>query len=147
MSRTKLTDRKSIPAVIREMTLEEKISLLAASSACRTTEIAELGIPAIRLYDGATGVNFTEHVVDYVNSHDPEEIARVIAPQFAETDLDTVTAIVARYHGQETWKADLIFTQDSYDLLLHILQEAGELTDSPPYEKLVNTAYAAEAAK
>lgn len=69
MSRTKLTDRKSIPAVIREMTLEEKISLLAASSACRTTEIAELGIPAIRLYDGATGVNFTEHVVDYVNSH------------------------------------------------------------------------------
>ena len=91
--------------------------------------------------------NALQKGMDYVNSHDPEEIARVIAPQFAETDLDTVTAIVARYHGQETWKADLIFTQDSYDLLLHILQEAGELTDSPPYEKLVNTAYAAEAAK
>lgn len=92
MSRTKLTDRKSIPAVIREMTLEEKISLLAASSACRTTEIAELGIPAIRLYDGATGVNFTEHVVDYVNSHPKlgEQFDWAKAMEIAAAPLDAM---------------------------------------------------------
>ena len=39
----------------------------------------------------------------------PEEIAEVIAPQFAETDLDTVTAIVKRYYDQDTWKSNLIF--------------------------------------
>lgn len=91
--------------------------------------------------------NALQKGMDYVNSHDPAEIAKTIAPQFEETDLETITAIVSRYHGQETWNSDLIFTQDSYDLLLDILQEAGELTDSPPYEDIVNTTFAAEAAK
>lgn len=85
--------------------------------------------------------------MDYVNSHDPEEIAKTIAPQFAETDLKTITAIVTRYHEQDTWNTDLIFTRDSFDLLLDILQEAGELTEAPPYEELVNTEFAEEAAK
>ena len=31
----------------------------------------------------------------YVQEHTPEEIAAVIQPQFAETDLETITAIVA----------------------------------------------------
>ena len=34
--------------------------------------------------------------MDYVQSHTPEEIAEVIEPQFPETDLDTITAIVKR---------------------------------------------------
>ena len=90
--------------------------------------------------------NALQRGLDYVNSHDPEEIAKIIAPQFAETDQKTVTAIVTRYHEQETWKTDLVFSQDSFDLLLDILQEAGELTDTPPYEELVNTVFAKEAA-
>ena len=42
--------------------------------------------------------------MDYVQSHTPEEIAEVIAPQFKETDLETITAIVKRYYDQDTWK-------------------------------------------
>ena len=38
--------------------------------------------------------NALQKGMEYVQSHTPEEIAEVIAPQFAETDLDTVTAIV-----------------------------------------------------
>lgn len=78
----------------------------------------------------------------YVTSHTPEEIAKVIQPQFKDTDLDTVTAIVTRYHEQDTWNTDLIFTSKSYDLLLDILDEAGELTARPPYETLVTKDYA-----
>ena len=55
--------------------------------------------------------------MDYVQTHTPEEIAKVIQPQFAETDLDTITAIVTRYYEQDTWKSDLIFEQSSFDLL------------------------------
>lgn len=69
MERTKLTNRDSIPGVVEAMTPEEKVSMLAAASACMTTEIPELEIPSIRLYDGATGVNSTEMVVDYMNCH------------------------------------------------------------------------------
>ena len=85
--------------------------------------------------------------MDYVNSHDPQEIAEVIQPQFAETDLETIATIVTRYYEQDTWKTDLIFTRDSFTLLLDILQEAGELSATPPYEDLVNTEFAEEAAK
>lgn len=91
--------------------------------------------------------NALQKGMDYVNSHDPEEIAEVIQPQFKETDLDTITAIVSRYHEQETWKSDLIFSYDSFVLLLDILQEAGELSEVPPYEDLVNTSFAKEAVK
>ena len=82
--------------------------------------------------------------MDYVQIHTPEEIAEVIAPQFPETDLETITSIVKRYHNQDTWKENLIFEDSSYDLLLDILESAGELEKRPPYEKLVNTYYANE---
>ena len=41
--------------------------------------------------------NALQKGMDYVQSHTPEEIARVIAPQFEETDLTTITTIVKRY--------------------------------------------------
>ena len=91
--------------------------------------------------------NALQKGMDYVNSHDPEEIAKVIQPQFKETDLGTITTIVTRYHEQESWKTDLIFSSDSFTLLLDILKEAGELSESPPYEDLVNTTFAQKAAK
>ena len=50
--------------------------------------------------------------MDYVQSHTPEEIAEVIAPQFKETDLETITAIVKRYYDQDTWKENLIFEKE-----------------------------------
>ena len=88
--------------------------------------------------------NALQKGMDYVQIHTPEEIAEVIAPQFPETDLETITSIVKRYHNQDTWKENLIFEDSSYDLLLDILESAGELEKRPPYETLVNTYYANE---
>ena len=75
--------------------------------------------------------------MDFCNSHTPEEIAQVIQPQFAETDLSQITTIVKRYHEQDTWKENLIFEEDAFSLLQDILMEAGELDAKVPYEKLV----------
>lgn len=91
--------------------------------------------------------NALQKGMDYVNSHTPEEIAKAIQPQFEETDLETITTIVTRYYKQDTWKSDLVFEQESFDLLLDILQEAGELSAVVPYTDLVNTTFAKEAAK
>ena len=85
--------------------------------------------------------------MDYVNSHSAEEIAKVIQPQFAETDLATITTIVNRYKAQDTWKEDLIFEQSSFELLQDILDSAGELKIRTPYNDLVNTDFATKAAK
>lgn len=86
--------------------------------------------------------NALQKGMDYVNSHTPEEIAEVIAPQFAETDIDTVTTIVTRYHEQDTWKENLVFEKESFELLQDILEEAGELDKRVPYEALVTTEFA-----
>ena len=83
--------------------------------------------------------NALQKGMDYVQSHTPEEIAKAIAPQFEETDIDTITTIVTRYYEQDTWKADLIFEKESFDLLQDILDSAGELSKRAPYGDLVNT--------
>lgn len=89
--------------------------------------------------------NALQKGMDYTRSHTPEEIAAVIAPQFKETDSQTLTTIVKRYHEQDTWKENLVFEEDSYLLLLDILSDAGELTGSPAYQELVDTSYAEKA--
>lgn len=91
--------------------------------------------------------NALQKGMDYVQTHAPGEIAKVIAPQFAETDMDTLTAIVERYYNQDTWKANLIFEKDAFDLLQNILDDAGVLEKRVPYEDLVTTEFAENAAK
>lgn len=77
--------------------------------------------------------------LDFVNSHSAEEIAEVIHPQFAETDFETLKTIVERYKNQDTWKKDTIFTEEAFDLLQNILDEAGVLEKRVNYEELVTT--------
>ena len=90
--------------------------------------------------------NAIQKGLDYVNSHSADEIAMVIAPQFPETDVDTIAIIVERYLAQDTWKEDTIFEESSFDLLQNILAEAGELPEKVPYEELVTTEFSKAAA-
>lgn len=91
--------------------------------------------------------NALQKGMDYVQAHTPEEIAKIIEPQFPETDLETITTIVSRYYEQDTWKSNLIFEESSFDLLQDILESAGELAERVPYEDLVTTEFAAVAAQ
>lgn len=91
--------------------------------------------------------NALQKGLDYVASHTPEEIAEVIAPQFEETDVETLTIIITRYAEQDTWPDNLIFQEESFLLLENILDGAGELEEFAPYEDLVDTSFAEEAAK
>lgn len=91
--------------------------------------------------------NALQKGMDYVQAHTPEEIAKIIEPQFPETDLETITTIVSRYYEQDTWKSNLIFEESSFNLLQDILESAGELAERVPYEDLVTTEFAAAAAQ
>lgn len=91
--------------------------------------------------------NAIQKGMDYVNSHTAEEIAKVIQPQFKETDLEKITLIVERYKDQDSWKGDTIFEKESFDLLQNILEEAGELAGRVPYEDLVVTSFSETAKK
>ena len=91
--------------------------------------------------------NAMQRGMEYVNSHSAKEIAAVISPQFPETNEDTIATIVNRYLEQDTWKTDLIFSQDSFELLEKILMESKELDKMIPYDNLVTTKYAKTAKK
>lgn len=91
--------------------------------------------------------NALQKGMDYVIQHSSEDIADVISPQFKDTDKNTISTIVERYKSQDTWKNNLVFSEESYNLLLDILEEAGVITDRPAYKELVTTTYAEKAAK
>ncbi|MCI8327568.1 MAG: ABC transporter substrate-binding protein [Lachnospiraceae bacterium] len=91
--------------------------------------------------------NALQKGMDYVNKHSAKEIAEIIAPQFKDTDKDTISTIIERYKTQDTWKSNLIFSKGSYNLLLDILESSDMLSDRPPYKDLVTDAYAKEAVK
>lgn len=91
--------------------------------------------------------NALQKGMDYVGTHTPSEIAKAIAPQFKETDLDTITTIVDRYYKQDTWKENLVFEEDAFRLLQNILMDSKVLEKEVPYEELVNTDFAKKAAE
>ena len=55
------------------------------------------------------------------------------------------SSLVKRYYDQDTWKENLIFEKDSFELLQDILEDAGELKERTPYTELVNTEFAQNA--
>jgi beta-glucosidase len=69
-----LTDEKSIPAVLKAMTIEEKAGLFGAQTACHLRGYPEYGIPSLYQIDGATGINGSQIVLDYSFTYmnDPE---------------------------------------------------------------------------
>lgn len=83
--------------------------------------------------------------MEYVNSHTPEEIAALLKPQFEEMEESTLAAIIARYQSQDSWKTDLVFEQEAFELLQDILIDANVLEERLPYENLVNTEFAGRA--
>jgi len=91
--------------------------------------------------------NAIQQGLNYVSSHTPEEIAKVIQPQFAETKYDTLVKIVTRYYNQETWKDNLVFEEESFNLFQNILTDSKVIKEKAPYSDLVNTEFAKKAAK
>lgn len=91
--------------------------------------------------------NALQKGMDYVQTHTPEEIAKVMQPQFPDTDANTLNTIITRYYEQDTWKDNLIFEESSFDLLLDILEEADELGERVPYADLVDTTFSKKAIK
>lgn len=81
----------------------------------------------------------------WVAAHTSEEIAEVIAPQFTESDKNTLTRIVERYRSQDTWKENPIYDEAGLTLIEDIMEEGGELSERVPFDKYINNAFAEKA--
>ncbi len=62
----KLVDEASIPALLAEMSVKEKVDLLTGRSTFSSPEMPQYGIPSILYLDGATGVNLMQYMGELV---------------------------------------------------------------------------------
>ncbi|AFM02178.1 MULTISPECIES: ABC transporter substrate-binding protein [Desulfitobacterium] len=83
----------------------------------------------------------------WVESHSPEEIAQAIKPHFPDTDQEILTTVVKRYKDQDSWKKDPVLKERDLDILQKALQDAGELSKTAPYEKIITPAFGETAVK
>ncbi len=81
----------------------------------------------------------------WVQNHSAEEIADSLKSQFPETERDILITLINRYKDQDTWKPDLVLTEEGLNKLMDIMELAGELDERPPYNEIVNTNFAKEA--
>lgn len=81
----------------------------------------------------------------WVQEHSSEEIADAVIPQFPDTDKDVLIKLIERYRDQDSWKPDLIITEEGFNHLMDIMELAGELDNRADYNKIVTTQFAEKA--
>ena len=83
----------------------------------------------------------------WVATHSASEIAEVLADSFPEVDLKILETVVNRYKEIEAWKTEPSMTKESFDKLQEIMVNAGELTQTAPFEKIINNTFANKVTK
>ncbi|WP_432663870.1 ABC transporter substrate-binding protein [Wukongibacter baidiensis] len=83
----------------------------------------------------------------WVESHSAEEIAKSLQPHFPDADLEVLVSLVERYKAQDTWKPDLILTEDGLNHMMDIIDQAIGLEKRAPYAEIVTTEFAEKAMK
>lgn len=79
---------------------------------------------------------------DYMKSATTEEIASVISPQFPSTSIESLSKSIESYKNIEAWTDDLCMTEESFNRLQDIIENAGELERRVEFSALVDNSYA-----
>ena len=73
----------------------------------------------------------------FTKDNDASTIAKVILPQFPDTSLNDLTAIVNRYKEADSWLTTPFVTKESFKNLENILLDNDLIENKVPYEELV----------
>ena len=81
----------------------------------------------------------------WVQEHSAREVAEVVQDSFADTDLELLESAVQSYQDIGAYSTDPVMTEESFNLLQTVMTEAGELTQTAPWEEVVNNTFAEKA--
>lgn len=81
----------------------------------------------------------------WVATHTDAEVAQAVAEFFPDTSLELLTASVASYRAIDAWNTDPVMSEESFNRLQTVMTEAGELTKTADYDKVVNNTFAKKA--
>lgn len=77
----------------------------------------------------------------FVKENKASYIAEVIIDQFPDTSINDLTKIIDRYKSADSWLSTPFISEDSFNNLVKIMIESGELDDSVSYEDLIINYY------
>lgn len=78
----------------------------------------------------------------FVEEHTMEEVAEAIKDFFPDTDVKLLATVLQSYKDIDAWKTDPVMKEESYNLLQTVMEEAGELKQKAPFNKVINNSYA-----
>ena len=81
----------------------------------------------------------------WVAAHTDAEVAEAVAEFFPDTSLELLTASVASYRAIGAWNTDPVMSEESFNRLQTVMTQAGELTKTADYDKVVNNTFAKKA--
>ncbi len=85
--------------------------------------------------------------LNWVYEHSSKEVAEIIMPSFPDTDIEILTSSVERYKSIDAWTKTPVLSEESFNRLQDIMEEAKELDKRAPYDKVVNNEYAKKVSK
>ena len=80
--------------------------------------------------------------VKYVNEQSPESVAPYLTKYFEGISENALAASVKRYKDIDAWRTELSMTEDSFNRLQDIIENAGELERRAQMSELVENSYA-----
>ncbi|MBR4865188.1 MAG: ABC transporter substrate-binding protein [Clostridia bacterium] len=78
----------------------------------------------------------------WIEQTSADEIAKVIAPQFPDSDEALLATVVERYRDIDAWKTEPTMTEEAYENLLTIIRAAGVIDSAPAYTEIVDNSFA-----
>ena len=75
--------------------------------------------------------------LEFVKNNSAESTAKIIQPQFPDTDLDEIISIVERYKKYDTWLDNSYITEESFKNLENIMIDADLLDSYVNYNDLI----------
>ncbi len=81
----------------------------------------------------------------WVATHTAQEIAEVVKDSFPDTDFDLLVRSVESYQSIDAWNTDPLMSEESFNRLQTVMTEAGELTKTADYDRVVNNSFASKA--
>ena len=75
--------------------------------------------------------------LDFVNTHDSREIAKIIQPEFPDTNINDLEKAITQYKSVDTWPSTTEFTEESFNHMQDIMINAQELKEKVKYNDLI----------
>ena len=82
----------------------------------------------------------------WVKTHSAEEVAKLVAPHFADTDLELLTSAVENYQKVGAYCETPVMSKESFDRLQTVMESAGELSQRAAFDAVVNNTFAEKSA-